>query len=88
MEKKKFSDIAHSLHLWESTNKTSHELDAEMFETTEYEGMKFRIIFGSWTDLPEHYSSPLFLFENGDLVIFDKWGTMKTIKSDDYETED
>ena len=51
-------------------NETS---DEPIFKDTRYEGMKF-IRESGWDDYDKTYASPVFAFENGDRVVFDRYG--------------
>ena len=56
------------------------EIDAEFFNGTEYQGMKFKRL-GEWDILSyrDGYCSPAFEFENGDVVAFDLYGVLHKI---------
>lgn len=47
--------------------------DEYIFKDTKYEGMKF-VRESGWDDYDRNYASPVFAFENGDRVVFDRYG--------------
>ena len=47
--------------------------DEYIFKGTKYEGMKF-VRESGWDDYDMKYASPVFSFENGDRVVFDRYG--------------
>jgi hypothetical protein len=49
--------------------------DEPIFKGTKYEGMKF-VRESGWDDYDRKYASPVFAFENGDRVVFDRYGTL------------
>lgn len=56
-------------------NLTEEELDRDMFKNTKYAGMSFTRQ-GDWTNFDQTYSTPVFIFENGDHVVFDRYGEL------------
>ncbi len=59
-------------------NVTEEELDMEMWKNTKYYGMKFTRE-GNWANFDHTYASPVFVFENGDRVVFDRYGEIKEL---------
>lgn len=56
-------------------NVTEEELDREIWKNTKYAGMSFTRE-GDWTNFDQTYASPVFVFENGDKVVFDRCGEL------------
>ena len=56
-------------------NLSEEEMDKRLFGKTRYDGMKFTLE-GDWGHLYKDYASPVFVFENGDRVVFDKYGEL------------
>ena len=61
-----------------NNNVTEEELDRDMWKNTKYYGMKFTRE-GDWTNFDQTYASPVFVFENGDRVVFDRYGEIKVL---------
>lgn len=61
-------------------NLSEEEMDKRLFRKTKYKGMKFTLE-GDWTNLYEDYASPVFVFENGDRVVFDRRGELVVLDS-------
>lgn len=64
--------------------KSQEELDIELWKDTEYEGMKFKRkeswdIDSDFAYEYTKYASPKFEFENGDVVVIDKFGNIKKL---------
>ena len=49
--------------------------DEYIFKGTQYEGMKF-VRESGWDDYDTAYASPVFSFENGERVVFDRQGNI------------
>ena len=47
--------------------------DEYIFKGTKYEGMKF-VRESGWDDYDRKYASPVFAFDNGERVVFDRFG--------------
>ena len=47
--------------------------DEYIFKDTKYEGMKF-VRESGWDDYDKTYASPVFAFDNGERVVFDRFG--------------
>ena len=57
---------------------TVEESDRLLFDHTRYAGMSFTYET-TWDNYDKTYSSPIFLFENGDRVVFDHYGVIKVL---------
>lgn len=57
---------------------TEEELDKEIWKNTKYAGMKF-VRESGWDDYDKTYASPVFSFENGDRVVFNKYGCIEVL---------
>ena len=56
--------------------------DEYIFKDTKYEGMKF-VRESGWDDYDMKYASPVFSFENGDRVVFDRYGEIVLLNGND-----
>ena len=56
--------------------------DERIFKDTKYEGMKF-VRESGWDNYDRSYASPVFSFENGDRVVFDKYGEIVLLNGND-----
>lgn len=56
--------------------------DESIFKDTKYEGMKF-VRESGWDNYDRSYASPVFSFENGDRVVFDKYGEIVLLNGND-----
>ena len=56
--------------------------DEYIFKGTMYEGMKF-VRESGWDDYDQTYASPVFSFENGDRVVFDRFGEILKLNGHD-----